>query len=181
MTKVVGMSKDAIEKKGTKGPSLWQYKPPSKLMDDAALAVDFLHWASKQFPKRPVPTSHIVRIAMNRATLPKEDSDMVEGFRKKRMQRIKALAIKEYNRPIIPIPGMGWRMATTDEDVLVSHVERVNRRLISTVRSHERALGMVDEKKLKGRHKERYEDLSKASKQMTGGVMKKLLPPETED
>lgn len=165
-----------------KKDGLWNYKPPAEL-DGVGRVVDFLLWAANRFPRRPVPITHIVRIALGEKNLPKEESKDVIAFRQNKMQRVRKTMMAEHQCGVIYHPGMGYRASVDSEDVVENVMEKSRVRVQGAIAGMSKAQALVDPKKLHTPHiKERFGDLAEANKRLNApGIQKRLTPPDPED
>lgn len=165
----------------TKRDDLWNYSPKTG-MDGVGRAVDFLVWASKSFPRRPVPIIHIVRIALNEPKLPKEESPDVKSFRNNKMVRIRRKLLNEFKCGLVYHPGMGYRATVDSEDVVENVMEKNRKRVQSSIETLSETESIVDKRQLKTtRIKSRFEDLSEASKRLKAPAIQNRLTPPSEE
>lgn len=164
-----------------KKDGLWDYRP-TEGMTGVDRSVDFLLWAAKSFPYRPVPITHVVRIALSEPKLPKEESTEVASFRKK-MTTIRRKLLRDHKRGLVYHPGMGYRATVDSEDVVENVMEKNRKRVQSSIASMSDTESIVDRKELKTtRVKDRFEDLSEASKRLNSpSIQNRLAPPKEPD
>lgn len=165
--------------KTPKRDGLWDYRP-SEGMTGVDRSVDFLLWAAKNFPYRPVPITHIARVALSEPKLPKEESTEVISFRKSKMKTIRKKLMRDNKRGLVYHPGMGYRATVDSEDVVENVMEKNRKRVQSSIASMSETESIVDRKDLKSaRVKNRFEDLSEASKRLNApAIQNRLTPPE---
>lgn len=168
--------------KPAKRDGLWDYRPPEGITGIDRV-VHFLLWAAESFPRRPVPITHIVRIALSEPKLPKEDSETVISFRKKKMASVKRKLLRDHKRGIVYYPGMGWRTTVDSEDIVENVMEKNRKRVQSSIASMSETESIVNTKELRNaRIKSRFENLSEASKRLNApAIQARLAPPEEED
>ena len=164
-----------------KKDGLWDYKAPEKL-DGIGRAVDFLLWAAKIFPRRPVSITHIVRVALSEKNLPKEESKEVALFRGK-FSTVRRRMEDSHNRGIVYHPGMGYRATVDEDDKLENVFEGKRKRVQSSIAGFNRTEAMIDRAKLKAKHnKERFDSLTEAGKKLNApSITKRLAPPEENE
>lgn len=161
-----------------KKDGLWDYKPPAD-SDGISRVVDFLVWAAKNFPRRPVSIQHVARIALSEKNLPKEDSKEVELWRSK-MVTVRKHMKDKHNRGIVAHPGIGYRVTVDEDDKLENVFEPKRKRMQSAISGYNTGQSMIDPAKLKTRiNKERFESLAEAGKRLNSpAILKRLAPPD---
>lgn len=162
----------------------WDYKVPVD-MDGPERAADFLNWAAKAFPSRPISAEHITRVALHLKNLPREDSADVKAFRN-RIGRVRAILLKSYSRALIYHPGMGWRASIDSEDVVVNELEGRRKRVQSAIKNFRTARDLVKENEIKDRNiKGRFQQLDEALERLESPQIKLRLAapaePEKDD
>lgn len=160
--------------------SLKQFKS-SEGLDDAERAAELLFWASKKMPNRPVPITHIVRVALVLPRLPVDDSDRVLDFRNRRMGRVRQILFDKYKRALLPFPGVGYRCTTGSEDTASTALEKSVRRLISAKGGVDKIRSIVDRDELKGPTRERFDEIGEGMKRLSAPFKRLKAPEEDED
>lgn len=159
----------------------WDYKIPTD-MDGPERAADFLNWAAKAFPSRPISAEHITRVALHLKNLPREESVEVELFRSSKMGRVRAILLKEYRRALIYHPGMGWRASIDSEDVVVNELEGRRKRVQSAIKNFRTARDLVKENEIKDKNiKSRFQQLDEALERLESPQIKLRLAAPAED
>jgi hypothetical protein len=168
--------------KTSKKDGLWDYRAPAEL-DGVGRAVGFLLWAAKNFPRRPVPITHIVRVALSERSLPKEESKDVTNFRQNKMAVVRHRLEDKHNRGIVYHPGMGYRATVDEDDKLENVFERKRKRVQSSIAGFNRTESMIDRTGIKAEHnKERFDSLVEAGKRLNApAILKRLAPPTEEE
>ncbi len=160
---------------------LLDYKPKDGL-DGITRAAEYLIWAAKNFPRRPVPLTYIVKFALNEPKVPKEESNDVLSFRDNKLKRVRSKLMREYRRGMVYHPGIGHR-ATVDEDDIVENVmEKKRKRVQSAIASMSETEAMVKRDGIQSqRIRSRFEDLSDATRRLTSPAIQNRLAPPVED
>ncbi len=155
---------------------------PREGQDGITRAAEYLIWAAKLFPRRPVPLPYIVKISLNEPKVPKEDSKDVLSFRDNKLRRVRSKLMREYRRGMVYHPGIGHR-ATVDEDDIVENVmEKKRKRVQSAIASMSETEAMVKKDGIKSdRIRNRFDDLSDATRRLTAPAIQNRLAPPAED
>ena len=161
---------------------LWLYKAPSGL-DQVERAVDFLVWAAKHCPKRAVPMTHIVRVALSGKKLPREDSKDVALFRSGKFGRVKKIILREHKQAVVYFPGFGYRVTVDDDDMAATYVEKKAHVAKRAAEGLNGAVALVDPDKLhKKAAQERFANIADASKRLNApAILKRLEKPAADD
>lgn len=164
-----------------KGLSVLKNYKATDGLDDAERAAEFLFWASKKMPGRPVPIMHIVKAALALPTLPGENSKRVEDFKKRRMSRVRDLVFIKYERAVLSMPGFGYRCTVSSEDTANTYQEAQIRRFISAGAGIDKARSIINAKDLKGDTLKRFNDVGVQVKRLQAPLKKLRAPEEDED
>lgn len=161
--------------------SLLDYKPQEG-QDGITRAVEYLIWAAKNFPKRPVPLPFIVKVSLNEPRVPKEDSKDVMSFRDNKLRRVRTKLMREYRRGMVYHPGIGHRATVDDDDIVENVMEKKRKRVQSAISSMSETESMVKKDNIRSpRVRDRFEDLSDATRRLTAPAIQNRLTPPAED
>jgi len=159
---------------------LLNYKPDSEL-DGVSRAADYLVWAGKNFPRRPVPLTHIVKFALLEPKIPNENSKDVLSFKESKLRRIRAVLMRKYHRGLVYHPGVGYRTTVDDDDIVENVMEKRRKRVESSIASLTEAESIVNSEHIKSeRVKQRFEDLSEAGRRLNAPAIRDRLAPPAE-
>jgi hypothetical protein len=157
---------------------LLDYKPQEG-QDGITRAAEYLIWAAKNFPRRPVPLQYIVKFSLNEPKVPKEDSKDVLTFRDNKLRRVRSKLMKEYRRGMVYHPGIGHRATVDDDDIVENVMEKKRKRVQSAISSMSETEAMVRKDDIRSaRVRDRFEDLSDATRRLTSpAIQNRLAPP----
>jgi hypothetical protein len=168
-------------KASKKEDGLLSYEPKEGV-DGITRAVEYLVWASKNFPKRPVPLNYIVKFALNEPKIPKEESLDVANFRDSKLRRVRDKLTKDYKRGLVYHPGMGYRSTVDADDIVENVMEKKRKRVQSAISSLSETESIVDRDSIKAsRVRNRFEELSDATRRLNHPAIRDRLAAPIED
>lgn len=153
---------------------------PQEGVDGVTRAAEYLIWAAKNFPRRPVPLQFIVKFALLEPKIPKEDSKDVLTFRDNKLRRVRTKLMRDYHRGMVYHPGIGHRATVDDDDIVENVMEKKRKRVQSSIASLTETESIVKRDSIKSdRVRNRFEDLSEASRRLNSPAIRdRLAPPE---
>jgi hypothetical protein len=160
---------------------LLDYKPEDGL-DGLTRAAEYLIWAAKNFPRRPIPLPYIVKFALNEPKVPKEDSKDVLIFRDNKLRRVREKLMRDYRRGMVYHPGIGHRATVDDDDIVENVMEKKRKRVQSAIGSMAETESIVKKDNIKSpRVRSRFDDLSDATRRLSSPAIRDRLAPPVED
>jgi hypothetical protein len=144
----------------------WDYVIPGSKMTDVERAVDFILWAARVMPNRPVPLEQIVRVALNLPKLPREEAQTIKQF-KSRLAVVKRILLDQYQKALLYHPGAGYRCTVNSEDAAQTYQEITARGVASAVRRFSKARAIIKRNELKPTTAERFDTLGNIEKKLT--------------
>lgn len=131
-----------------------QAYPADAEKDDVHRAADFLFWASRKFPQRPVPFVYIVAKALMLTVIPRESNKQVVAFREGgRMSRVRSILLEEYQCEMKYVRGVGYRATTDGNDIMDVAVEGRTKAVRNAAARLDRTLGLVKPSELSGKER----------------------------
>jgi hypothetical protein len=165
------------------GDKTLQQYPVDLEKDDVHRAADYLFWASRKFPGRPVPLVYIVRIANAMTTTPRDNDKRVEAFKQgNRLARVRSILIEEFRCEMEFVRGVGYRATVDSDDILDFSAEKRARAVHNAITRMDRTIGLVKANEVSGKErKNRYKVLSGIAGQLSAPDIKdRLLAADTK-
>jgi hypothetical protein len=143
--------------------------------DDVHRAADYLFWASRKFPGRPVPITYIVRVANAMKTTPRENNKVVEAFRTgNRMGRVRHIILEEYRCELDYVRGVGYRCTTGSNDIMDVIAEKRARVVRNAIVRMDKTLALVKPSEVTGKER-------KARLRVLTSIGGTLMSPEIKE
>jgi hypothetical protein len=159
----------------SKADKTLQAYPVDLKKDDVHRVADYLFWASRKFPGRPVPLTYIVRVANAMGVTPRETNKQVVAFRESgRMGRVRQVLIDEYRCEMEFVRGVGYRATTDSNDIMDFTAEKRARTVRNAIVRMDRTMGLVKASEVTGKERRlRHKVLS--------GIGGQLMAPDIKD
>lgn len=170
-----------MPKKKRQEDSLLGFKPDEGL-DSITRAAAYLIWASKNFPRRPIPLTYIVKYCLNEPKVPSEAAKDVQAFRINKLPRLRSKLLRDHHKGLVYHPGIGYRCTVDDDDIVENVVEKKRSRVQTAIAGFTEAESIVNPENIKsGRIKNRFDSLTEASRRLNSpGIRDRLAPPPEE-
>lgn len=159
----------------TKEDKTLQAYPVDLDKDDVHRAADFLFWAGRKFPGRPVPLTNVVKVAHAMKSVPRDNNKAVEAFRMgNRMGRVRTILFEEYRCEMLYVRGRGYRATTDSNDIIDFTMERRARQVHNANARMNQSLSLIKPGEVTGKER-------KARLKVLNSIAGQLESPEIKD
>lgn len=135
-------------------------------------AAEYLDWLARVAPGRCAPVTYIMKVAYELPSVPRDNTDAVNAFRKGKLKSIKKVLYDKYRRAFRYVFATGYRASIDDNDIIESFVP--SGRLGAAVRAIDLTISLTKRSNLNAANKMRYDSFSCGLKAMQAPVDKIL-------